>query len=262
MRTVRALFEREADAKAARERLRSHGVPPQRMSILDRTRPGQAIADRTPAVGGGLWSSLKEMVVPTEEGAPALESRLAQGGFLLTASVPDQELEGTAAVLAKMGVVDFAEAGDDERGSPDDGGAMEAGTVAEARIPIVEEELRIGKTEREGASVRVEAFATERPVHERVALRGYRVRVDRRSVDRPLDADASRQAIEDLFSERSIELTETAEEVRFDKEARIREEVVVRREAIERVERIDTTLRSTDVRIDKAEAGAEHRPGR
>ena len=262
MRTVRALFEREADAKAARERLRSHGVPPQRMSILDRTRPGQTVSEHRPAVGGGLWSSLKEMVVPTEEGAPALESRLVQGGFLLTASVPDQELEGIAAVLAKMGVVDFAEAGDQEPGSTGEGDGLEAGVIAEERIPILEEELRIGKTEREGASVRVEAFATERPVHERVELRGYRVSVDRRSVDRPVDADVSRQVLEDLFSERSIELTETAEEVRFDKEARIREEVVVRREAIERVERIDTTLRSTDVRIDTAEAGAEHPPGR
>ena len=261
MRTVRALFEREADAKAARERLRANGVPPQRMSLLDRQGGAPVAGSTGNAAGRGLWASLKEMVEPPEGQAPHFDTYLSHGGYLLTASVEDEELEGIVAILAKMGVVDFSdgsEGGPRQHGEPGAGGDL----AHEEHIPIVEEELRIGTTERHGDSVRVHAFAAERPVHERVHLRSYRVRVDRRPVGEPLSADASADLLARLFSERSVELTETSEEVVFDKEARIREEIVVRREAFDRVEEVETTLRSTEVDVERVSGETGHIPSR
>ena len=244
MQTVRALFQREADAKAARERLRSQGVPPQRMSLIDRTRPAALSHDRHAASGQSLWASLKEMVVPAESGGARFNEYLDEGGFLLTASVPEEELEGVIALLSKLAVVDYgATSGPAEAAAGD--------LVEEERIPLLEEHLRVGKVEREEGAVRVHAFATERPVHERVRLVDYRVRVSRRTVDQPLGGAESQDLLAELFSERSVELTETSEEVSFEKQARIREEVVVRKEAIERVEEVEETLRSTEVEIDR-----------
>jgi stress response protein YsnF len=243
MRTVRALFEREADAKTARERLRSQGVPPQRMSLIDRRRPDAAPAASTAGAGQGLWASLKEMVVPADTGGERFNAYLSQGGFLLTASVPEEELEGVIALLGKMGVVDYDT---DGRDVPSD-----AAAVVEERIPLAEEHLIVGRRERDEGGVRVHAFATERPVHERVHLVGYRVRVERRPVDRALGADADPDVLAALFSERSVELTETAEEVLFEKEARVREEVVVRKERVERVEHVSDTVRSTEVEVER-----------
>ena len=51
-------------------------------------------------------------------------------------------------------------------------------------------------------------------------------------------------------------MVETTDEVRFLKEARVREEVVVRRQVQERVEAIDTTLRRTEVDIERLPPGA------
>ena len=251
MRTVRALFEREADAKSARERLRAHGVAPQRMSLIERqSGPGLAGEPAGGAAGRSLWASLKDMVALPEGSSDHFENRLTHGGFLLTASVEDEELEGIVAILAKMGVVDFSDGVAEGRGG-EDGEFAPGASTEEERIPLVEEELRIGTSERDGDSVRVHAFATERPVHERVHLRSYRVRVDRRPVGEPLSPDASTDLLARLFSERSVELTETSEEVVFAKEARVREEVVVRKEAFERVEEVNETLRSTEVEVER-----------
>ena len=254
MQTVRALFQREADAKAGRERLRSQGVPPQRMSLIDRTRPAALSHDRGPAPGQSLWASLKEMVVPAESGGARFNEYLDEGGFLLTVSVPEEQLEGVIALLSKLAVVDY--------GARSDRADEAAGDfVEEERIPLVDERLRVGKTDREEGAVRVHAFATERPVHERVRLVDYRVRVSRRTVDQPLGGAESLDLLAELFSERSVELTETSEEVLFEKQARIREEVVVRKEAIERVEEVEETLRSTEVEVERVgPSGSLERP--
>ncbi|HEX8062397.1 MAG TPA: DUF2382 domain-containing protein [Allosphingosinicella sp.] len=55
---------------------------------------------------------------------------------------------------------------------------------AEERIPIVEEELRVGKREVERGGARVRSYVTETPVSEQVNLREEHVSVERRPVDR------------------------------------------------------------------------------
>ena len=58
----------------------------------------------------------------------------------------------------------------------------EDGTEA---IPIVEEQLRVGKRQVAGGRVRVRSYVVETPVQEQVTLRDETVRVERRPVDRP-----------------------------------------------------------------------------
>lgn len=113
----------------------------------------------------------------------------------------------------------------------------------EARIPVVEEELHVGKREVERGGVRVESRVTETPVEEHVSLREEHVNVERRPVDRPV-GDA-----ENLFREGVIEVTEKGEEAVVSKQARVVEEVVVNKEVGERTETVSDTVRRTDVDV-------------
>jgi uncharacterized protein (TIGR02271 family) len=132
-------------------------------------------------------------------------------------------------------------------------GAAATGTAAAAAartgdteaIPIVQEQIRIGKRVAQAGRVRVRSYVVETPVQEQVTLREERVQVERRPVDRPVtDADAA------AFRDRTIEATETAEEAVVAKEARVVEEVVVRKTADERTETVSDTVRRTEVEVE------------
>jgi len=121
----------------------------------------------------------------------------------------------------------------------------------EARIPVVEEELQVGKREVERGGVRVESRVEERPVEKEVHLQEEHVRVERRPVDRPV-GDA-----EGLFKEGSVEVTERAEVPVVAKEARVVEEVVINKEVGERTETVRDTVRRTDVNVEEVEGTTE-----
>jgi uncharacterized protein (TIGR02271 family) len=111
-------------------------------------------------------------------------------------------------------------------------------------IPVVEEQLNVGKRLVERGGVRIFQHVRETPVDETVSLREEHVRVERHKVDRPVDPDAI-----EAFKETSFELRESAEEAVVQKTARVVEEVVVGKEQTAREEHIHDTLRKTDVEI-------------
>jgi uncharacterized protein (TIGR02271 family) len=129
-------------------------------------------------------------------------------------------------------------------------GLRTGATEGETAIPVVEEQLRVGKREVGRGSVRVRSYVVERPVEEQVNLREERVTVDRRPVDRPVEPG------EAAFQERTIEASETREEAVVDKTARVTEEVVVDKDVDERTETVRDTVRKTEVEVDDTtEAG-------
>ncbi|CAO3443525.1 YsnF/AvaK domain-containing protein [Azospirillum largimobile] len=117
----------------------------------------------------------------------------------------------------------------------------------EEQIPIVEEQVNIGKRTVERGGVRVRSYVVETPVEEQVRLRDETVTVERRpgglvegSTDVPADA----------FRERTIEVTETDEEAVVSKTAHVRETVVVRKDVEERAQSVRDTVRRTEVEIE------------
>jgi stress response protein YsnF len=114
-------------------------------------------------------------------------------------------------------------------------------------IPVVEEELHVGKREVNRGRVRIHSHVVERPVHEQVELREERVEVERRPVSGSRLAGAGDDA---LFQERTIEMEERAEEPVVSKEARVKEELVVRKEVDQRAETVSDTVRSTEVEVE------------
>jgi uncharacterized protein (TIGR02271 family) len=132
-----------------------------------------------------------------------------------------------------------------------------AQTGESARIPVVEEELKVGKRVVQRGGIRVYQRVRETPVNESVELREEHVHVERRPVDKPAtEADLA------AFKEGSIELRETSEEAVVSKVARVVEEVVVNKEATQRTEQINDTVRRTDVEVEKLGASDTGRTGR
>jgi uncharacterized protein (TIGR02271 family) len=130
------------------------------------------------------------------------------------------------------------------------GSAMAHGsgnTVQEEHIPIVEEELRIGKRVVERGGARVRTYIRETPVHEQVTRREEHVNIERRPVDQSQAANLGPDALQ----ERTIDVRETAEEAVVQKVANVREELVVSKTAEERVQQIDETVRHTEVEVDQ-----------
>jgi uncharacterized protein (TIGR02271 family) len=122
--------------------------------------------------------------------------------------------------------------------------ASTRGTSAgEEAIPIVEENLRVGKRQVEGGHVRIRSYVVETPVQEQVHLRQEHVHVERRPVDRPAKMDED-------YRERSIEAEERAEEAVVSKEARVTEELVVNKDVRERTETVEDTVRRTEVEVE------------
>ena len=111
-------------------------------------------------------------------------------------------------------------------------------------IPVIQEELKVGKRQVERGGVRIFQRVLETPVNETVGLREEHVNVERHAVDRPLSA-----ADVNAFQETTIELRETAEEAVVSKTARVVEEVIVGKEVTQRNEPISDTVRRTEVEV-------------
>ncbi|MFW5972632.1 MAG: DUF2382 domain-containing protein [Bacteroidota bacterium] len=117
----------------------------------------------------------------------------------------------------------------------------------EEQIPIIEEELRVGKRRVEKGGVRVHSSVEERPVEKNVNLHEEHVDVERRTTDRKLSPEEADAA----FKDRDIEMRETAEEVVAEKEARQTGEVVVKKTGEDRTETVRDTVRRTEVDVDE-----------
>lgn len=118
-------------------------------------------------------------------------------------------------------------------------------------IPVIEEQLQVGKRSVQRGGVRVFRHVTETPVEESVQLREEHVSVERRPVDEPATA-----ADLEAFKEGTIEIRETAEEPVIAKTAHVVEEVEIGKEVTQRTETVSDTVRRTDVEVEPLEANA------
>jgi uncharacterized protein (TIGR02271 family) len=122
-------------------------------------------------------------------------------------------------------------------------------------IPVVQEELRVGKRDVAHGRVRVRSYVVEEPVEKTVGLRTEHVHVERRPVDRAADAG------DQLFRERSIEAEERAEEAVISKDARVVEEVSLRKDVNEAERRVSDTVRRTEVEVEDERTASQRNDG-
>lgn len=117
--------------------------------------------------------------------------------------------------------------------------------TSDQSIPVIEENINVGKRQVETGAVRLRSRIIERPVEQTLRLREEHIRVERHPVNRP-----ATEADFDTFREGEIEMTETSEVPMVNKEARVVEEINLNKEVTERDETISETVRKTDVDVE------------
>jgi uncharacterized protein (TIGR02271 family) len=122
-------------------------------------------------------------------------------------------------------------------------------------VQVVEEELEVNTRKVATGGVRVTSEVVEQPVQETVRLREEHVEAERRPVNRVLSEEEAEQA----FQDRTVEMTETTEEVEVGKEARVVEEVALRKRTEEREETVHDTVRRTDVEVEEIQPSKKRR---
>src|SRR5688572_20773315 len=135
--------------------------------------------------------------------------------------------------------------GPQTRGTATQSTTASAQTTAatEATVPIVQEDLKVGKREVSEGTTRIQKRVVEQPVEKNITLKEEDVRVERRAANRPVeDADKA-------FRNETIEMTETKEVPMVSKEARVTGEVALKKDTQERRETVRETVRSTDVEV-------------
>ncbi len=254
-RTITALYDERHEAEAARTQLTATGIETSQVQITSNETDGGAQASSGGQSGGGhsgggFFSQLKDFFMPDED-RHAYHEGVRRGGYLLTARVDESRADDVCRVLENSGAIDFDARQAEWRQSGWSGRSdLHAGSARGAdggeTIPVVEEQLRVGKREVERGGVRVRSYVEETPVQEQVRLREEHVEVERHPVDRTLRGGDADQ----LFQERTIEMTERGEEAVIAKEAVVREEVGIRKQVDERTETISDSVRHTRVDVD------------
>jgi uncharacterized protein (TIGR02271 family) len=117
-------------------------------------------------------------------------------------------------------------------------------------LPVIEENLEIGKKRVETGRTSISSRIVERKVEGTVDLKEEHVRIERTPVNRPLTS-----ADGEAFKEQNFEIIEHAEVPVVSKEARVVEEITIHKEVEERQETIHETLRNTEVKAEHIDPG-------
>src|SRR5712672_3125751 len=170
------------------------------------------------AATGGIIGALTAAGVP-EEHAHAYAEGIRRGGTLVTVRAESGLVDKAVDILDDDGTVDMekrAVAWRNEGWTGSYAGASSSAVQPKqsGSIPVVQEELKVGKRQVSGGRVRVHTHVVEQPIQEQVNLTDERVRVERTAVDRPATS-ADR-----LMQDHTIEATERREEPVVSKDAK------------------------------------------
>jgi len=258
--TVVGFFEGRSDAQAAMNDLIAEGFIKENIDISNRRFAGDATSDNyseTGTTGNGgegigdrIANFFNSLFGDDETTASNYTNAASDAEAILTVQADSDERARLAQeIMDRHDAIDVDErAAQYSQGYDATAGAATGGNVsneAHAKIPVVKENLNVGKQQVERGGARIRSRVVERPVEETVRLREEHVVVDRRPVDREVtEADVKN------FQPGEMEITEHAEVPVVGKEARVVEEVEVGKNVTEREEKIRDTEKATDVQVE------------
>ena len=270
--TIVAVYDTAAHAELAAADLRQAGVPESAITLHGSTSTSSTTST-APVREQGFWASL--FGGEPEHDTAVYDRSMASGSTVVTVKAPDAHITRVMEILESHKPIDIDEratgyglvtnsamstagastvqTGLAAEDSLTTGRAASVGTLSgtptrtdnTGTIQLAEESLAVGKRVLNRGGTRIRRYVVETPVEESVSLHSEKVILERRPVSdgRPV-TDAS-------FSEKVIEMTETAEEAVVSKTARVVEEVGLRKEATDRVETVRDTVRKEEVDIEQ-----------
>jgi stress response protein YsnF len=255
--TVIALFSNSNEAKQAVDELVNNGFQRTNIDISNR--------DTSTAMGTDYESSSRDSSEKSgigrffsslfgEDEADKYTTVAEKNSYVVTVHAQNMEdAQRAADILDDYGAVDVNEKASEYGYSANSGITSKENMDwrsgdESTSIPVVEENVQVGKREVETGGVRLRSRIIEKPVEENLRLREERVTVERTPVDREAtDSDLNN------FQEREIEITEHAEVPVVSKEARVVEEVKLNKEVEHRDETVKETVRKTEVDVENLE---------
>ncbi len=255
MKTIVGLYKDKATANQVVQELVSYGISQDIVNLA------------TGSASNDLRSTLtSEGVAATE--AEAYAEGVRQGGSLVSVQVDDDSTNDVVAIMNRYNPIDVHNKNASFTKSTTQQTTAKAPTMPQTTqhsttnidrkatqpvnqqgdmsIPIVEEEISVGKRQVEQGGVRVHTRMTEQPVEQQVTLHKEEVHVEHRPVNRAADASDL-----NAFKEGSFELKEMSEEAVVEKRARVVEEVVIKKDSTDRTETVRDTVRKTQVDVEQ-----------
>lgn len=248
------LYDTAEHAEAARRNLEGAGFAPSEISM---------ISNKTLSLAGdklresGLWHRLFGRDIQPYE-ATLYGRSVENGGVVLTVRVPETEVAKATAILNSQNAIDVHKRAMQEglisatstpkpAAAPQRPATMTAGggLSGEEVLALAEEQINVGKRMIQEGTTRIRRFVTETPVETQVTLHEEHARVLRRAAT---DPNYTRNID---WTDKTIEVTETAEEPVITKSVHITEEVVIQREGTDRVKTFRDKVRRQQVEVDR-----------
>ncbi len=257
--TIVAVYDTTDHAQAAVASLKSAGVPADAINIHnDATRAVTGTTTASPVREQGFWSSL--FGGEPDHDTAVYDRSMASGSTVVSVDVPEEHVSKVLDILerhdpididdraASYGLTQTATTRASQPAAPVLPVAAPAAAMAPGRtdtadkLQLSEETLAVGKRVVNRGGTRIRRFVVETPVEENVALHSEKVVLDRHPV-------TDGRAPSDSFTDKTIEMTEMAEEAVVSKNARVYEEIGLRKEVNDRVETVRDTVRKEDVEV-------------
>ncbi len=246
--SIVAVFRSNADAQAAATDLQAAGIP--RSDIyVETSSSGQTTSQSKSTMHEGGIKGWFKSIFGDEDDADRdqYERAISEGNTLLVVDADDDEISTVEEILNRHSPVEVSQG--EERtqvGAATREGRTQANNTQGRSVPVVQEDMQVGKRRVLRGNVRVYSRVVSQPVEETVRLREEHVRVERQPVNRPAtEADLA------AGQEKVIEVQEFAEEPVIGKQARVVEEVRVGKDVTERTETVRDTLRHTEVNVEQ-----------
>jgi uncharacterized protein (TIGR02271 family) len=246
--TLVAVFDEQSEAQQALDALSKGGFPGSKARLTAREDTQERTASSQPQRDESFGDKVAQFFGFGEQHEATYSEAVRRGGCVLVVDAADEnEAERAMDIIERYHPVDIDERQAQWRQS---GWQPSLSQGGEATLPVVEEQLQVGKREIQRGGIRVISRTAEKPVEETVSLREERASVERRPADRAAtDADGA-------FKEQSFEVRESAEEAVVGKTARVVEDVVIGKKSSARQKTIQDTVRKTDVQVEQLREGS------
>ncbi len=265
MQTILGTFDDTTSAQKAADRLMSEGFSSSCVHVQTGTLSTQTQAATEPHAHKGFFAEVESFFSSlfhadsAKADAGNYAEAIRRGSTVVAVDAANEsEVAKASKILGEYGSVDVAGRAENWKKSGWTGFDANAKPMTHDEIvtdrklvmPVVQEEIQVGKRTVEDGAVRVVKRVTETPVTELIKLREERATVERVPVDRPAtDADFTN------FKEGTLEVRESSEHVVVSKQARVVEEVVVGKDVTERAHTVTDTVRRTDVDVERVPSG-------
>jgi uncharacterized protein (TIGR02271 family) len=237
-KTIVGLFDSRDTARTVADDLEASGF---RRSDIDISQAGAA-AEHEPERKreGGFWNWFLGADDLVQE-RYTYDEGFRRGHAAVAVTVDDASVDEAEAIMNRHHPLDLHTESRQWR--------QEGWSAGGESIPVVEENVDIGKRAVQKGGIRIYSRVVERPVEEEVSLRDEKVSVERRPVNRP--------ATDPAFQDRVIEARETEEEPVVSKTARVVEEVSLSKEEREHRAKVEDTERHTEVDVEHLKRGSD-----